>query len=61
MESILLARANSSAPADHGDEKRVDAAIGLGLLGWRDCVIENEGSFTRRREGDKIGVEKQRR
>ena len=57
--SILFARASSSAPALYGLAKSVDGAGCDGLPGW----AEEPGEFGIgcKREGERIGDEKERR
>jgi len=54
-ESILFARAISIAPADQGLVKRTEGFGAAGLPGWS---VEGE---VWRREGERIGEEKERR
>jgi hypothetical protein len=57
--SILLARAISRAPALHGLAKRL---VGTGLAGFPGCTEEGCAPPTGwRREGDRIGEEKESR
>lgn len=60
VESILFARANSSAPALHGFANS-DAAEGCeGLPGWRVAPL-SPFFATWRSDGDRYGEEKERR
>jgi hypothetical protein len=61
-ESILFARASSSAPADHGLAKSVCGATCDGLPGWREPGTGvPAGVLVWRREGERRGEEKERR
>lgn len=53
--SILLARANSIAPADQGDVKIIE---GFGAAGVSGCRVEATGFNS---SGESVGEEKERR
>lgn len=60
-ESILLARANSSAPALYGLRRRdAAAAAAAGVPGWR-LLEAPSGLVICKSDGDRYGEEKERR